>query len=418
MLEYYVKSQARLALLRGKPLAEHIDGLATHLYGEGFTQLTGQRILGLTGKLNEFAFGLGVEKAEEVDDSLVKRFLVEDLRIGGVFRDAESLLRHVTDYLRERGVIASVTLSCAEPEDRFAVLLEGYLSHLVEVRGLRPSTCQACLRYARLLLEWYQKRHGERELTSISGVDVLDFIQESADLHSSGGWRNNLCSLTRSFLRYLRWEGVIDLDLARAVPRVPHWRLQSIPRHIPWDQVRALIDSVDTSTPVGLRDKAVLLCIATLGIRSKEVRTLRLGDIRWRAGEIRLAHTKSRRDRGLPLLPEVGAALADYVLHGRGRLDLPQVFLTHRAPRRAIASSGGIVGIVRKHLERAGIRAPSHGAHVLRHSLATRMVNQGVPIKQVADLLGHASIDTTAIYTKVDLESLSAVALPFPGSDA
>jgi site-specific recombinase XerD len=267
-----------------------------------------------------------------------------------------------------------------------------------------------------LLLEWYAKRHGKRELALISGVDVLDFILGSADLHPSGAWRRNLCSLTRSFLRYLRWEGLIDLDLDRAVPTVPHWRLQSIPRHLPWDQVRALIDSVDTSTPWGLRDKAILLCAATLGLRNQEVRTLRLSDIRWQAGEIRLHETKSRREIALPLLPEVGAAVAEYVQHGRGCLSLPQVFLTHRAPRGAITSSSGVAYIVRKHLERAGIPAPGYGAHVLRHSLATRMVNQGVPIKEIADLLGHASIDTTAIYTKVDTEGLGAVALPFPDS--
>jgi site-specific recombinase XerD len=178
--------------------------------------------------------------------------------------------------------------------------------------------------------------------------------------------------------------------------------------------VQAVIESVDTSTSSGLRDKAVLVLIATLGLRNQEVRNLQLDDIRWRAAEIRLAETKSRRERALPLPQQVGEAIAEYVMHGRPALDVPHVFVRHRAPQGPITSTHGIGDIVRNHLRRAGIRAPSYGAHVLRHSLATRMVNQGVAIKQIADVLGHASIDTTAIYTKVDRRRLSAVALPFP----
>jgi Tol biopolymer transport system component len=176
------------------------------------------------------------------------------------------------------------------------------------------------------------------------------------------------------------------------VPKLPHWRLQSIPRHLPWAQVRALVDSVDTSTPLGLRDRAMLLLIATLGLRNQEVRNLKLTEIHWQAGEIRLAETKSRRERALPLPLELGSALAEYVLQGRPQLEVPQVFVRHRAPLGPITSTNGIGNIVRKHLLRARIPAPSQGAHLLRHSLATRMVNQGVEVKQVADLLGHASV--------------------------
>jgi site-specific recombinase XerD len=172
---------------------------------------------------------------------------------------------------------------------------------------------------------------------------------------------------------------------------------------------------VDTSHPVGLRDKAILLLLATLGLRGHEVRALELRDIAWRAGEIRLPRTKTRRERLLPLLHEVGAALADYLLHGRPSLAVPQVFLRHLAPPGPLTSASSIAWIVRRNLHRAGIAVTRGGAHMLRHSLASKMVNAGVPIESVADVLGHASIDTTAIYTKVDTTTLAAVALPFPG---
>jgi len=416
MLEYYIECPRLLARLRATPLGRNIEGLARRLQGQGFTRRTGQRILGLTGRLNEFVAGLGVEDATGVDAGLVGRFINEELRAEGSFRQAESYLQHMLDHLRAEGVIPEeVEAECQCSDD---LLLSKYDEYLQDVKGLTRSSCQEYRRMARRLFDWYDGRHGERSLARLTGIDVLDYITQLADLHPSGSWRNNLCSLTRAFLRFLRWEGIVEHDLDRVVPTVARWRLQSIPRHLPWEQVETLISSVDTSTPLGLRDKAVLLTIATLGLRNQEVRNLHLGDIRWRAGEIRLAETKSRRARALPLRDDVGAAIAEYVIHGRPRQDVPHVFLRHRAPQGPMTSTNGIGGIVRKHLLRAGIQSPSYGAHVLRHSLATKMVNEGVPIKEIADLLGHVSIDTTAIYTKVDTGSLAAVALPFPGGEA
>ena len=416
MLEFYFKSPKRLERLRCGPLAEHIADLAAKLHRRGFTRATGQRILSLTGRLNGFAAGAGVEEAAGIDDALAERFINEELRAEGTFREAGSLLRHMLEHLRSEGVIQQA--AAARPEDGLASVLGKYDRYLDCVRGLSLSSRSQYVLYARRLIAWWCERHGERPLAHLSGVDVLDFITELAGLNASGSWRNNLCSLTRAFLRYLRWEGIVEVDLDRVVPTLPHWRLQSIPRHLPWAQVRTLIDSVDTSTPLGLRDRAVLLSIATLGLRNQEVRNLKLTEIHWRAGEIRLAETKGRRERALPLLQELGSALAEYVLRGRPPLDVPHVFVRHRAPLGPITSTHGIGDIVGRHLLRARIPAPSHGAHLLRHSLATRMVNQGVEVKQIADLLGHVSIDSTAIYTKVDMPHLAAVALPFPGGDA
>lgn len=416
MIEYFTECPKLQARLRAVPLGEHIDGLARRLHEQGFTRKTGQRILGLTCRLNGFLSRSGVEDATKVNAALVDRFINEELRAEGPFRQAESYLQHLLNHLRTEGVIPEVVGAVCQGADDS--LLAKYDTYLRDVRGLSPSSRPQYKRYARRLLDWHGERYVERSLARLTGVDVLDYVTQLADLHPSGSWRNNLCSLTRVFLRFLRWEGIVDHDLDRVVPTVPRWRLQSIPRHLPWEQVEALISSVDTSTPSGLRDKAVLLTIAILGLRSQEVRNLRLGDIRWRAGEIRLAETKSRRERALPLPDNVGAAIAEYVIHGRPRQGVPHVFLRHRAPQGPITSTQGIGGIVKKHLLRAGIRAPSHGAHVLRHSLATEMVNQGVPIKEIADVLGHVSIDTTAIYTKVDTGSLAAVALPFPGGEA
>jgi len=413
MLEYFYESPWHLRCLRQEPLSEHIDGIAARLHRFGFKRRSGQRILCLTGKFNDFARAVHVETAEEIDESLIKRFIKEELPSHGVFRDAHAVMQHLWEHLCEQGAVSRAI--CSHANDPFDHILRNYAGYLNNVRGLVPTSCSQYLRYSRQFLSWFQNRHGDKSLEQLNGVDILDFIAELGGRHGSAAWRNNLCSHTRVFLRYLRSEGVIAFDLDRAVPKLPQWRLSSIPRHLPWEQVHQLIESVDTSRPIGLRDKAVLLLIATLGLRNQEVRSLQLGDIGWRSGEIRLRETKSRRERVLPLPGTVGAAIADYLLHGRPRIPFPQVFLRHRAPLGPITSTHGIGDIVDRYLLRAGIQASNHGAHLLRHSLATLMVNQAVPIKQIADMLGHATIDTTAIYTKVDIANLAAVALPFPG---
>jgi site-specific recombinase XerD len=341
----------------------------------------------------------------------MRRFLDEKVTDERVL--ASAALGHFGKHLRDQGIMP--TGGIQPSHDPYESTLRNYAGHLCDVRGLALSSRTESLRHARRLLTWLENRHGDGFIDRLNGVDVLEFITEFAGAHPSRSWRNSLCSYTRVFLRYLRWRGIIHADLDRVVPKLRGWRLSNVPRHLAWEDVRKLIDSIDTRKPVGLRDRAVLLLIATTGMRNQEVRCLQLKDIVWRTAEIRLRKTKTRRERVLPLTGEAGSAIADYLLRGRPRIGAPEVFLRHFTPAGPITTTHGIGDIVKKHLRRSGIHASSRGAHLLRHSLATRMVNQSVPIKQIADMLGHTSIDTTAIYTKVDTVNLTAVALPFPG---
>jgi integrase len=194
--------------------------------------------------------------------------------------------------------------------------------------------------------------------------------------------------------------------------------MAGIPDSLPWADVRRLIDSIDISDPVGKRDRALLILVATTGMRNGELRRLELGDIRWREGEVYLRRTKSRRDRVVPLLTEAGSALSDYILHGRPQGQERRIFLCQRPPVRAFRTSGTVSAIVGRRLARLGIRPVRAGTHLLRHSLASHMVRQERPLKEIADLLGHQHIDTTAVYVKVALPQLAMVALPFPGGAA
>ena len=412
MLELYFNHPDRLCDLRQGPLAKRIDDFAAELYKLGYSRSTGRRHLRIVGKFSKFAQAGGIKNAEQIDEKLIERFINRKSISGNMRSDAKRAMRHMLKCIYPIGARPKPLPPAA---GAFETMLTRYNDHLRDVRGLSPGTREKYLRGARRFYAWLQTRDKNKPLSALTGIDVLAFITDLVKRHPSGAWRNSLCVETRVFLRYLYWEEIIKVKLDRTVPKVAGWRLGTIPRHLPWEQVRLLIDSVDTSSPVGKRDKAVLLLLSVLGLRNQEVRELKLADIDWRAAEIRLSKTKALRERVLPLTQAVGAALADYILHGRPHHDSPYIFFYHYAPKVPITSTHGIGDIVRRGMRRLGIRAPSYGAHILRHSLATRMVNRGVPIKQIADVLGHVSIDTTAIYTKVNKENLATVALPFPG---
>ena len=411
MLDFYFSSEGRKRQFRKGPLSEHMDGMAAEFQQSSYARTTAQRILSVIGQVNRF-IGLVKVTLDEVDESVAERFLEDALVADGYCRDGPRAMHHLLGYLRSRGLIAPPPPVVPHP---FGTTLEGFEDYLRDVRGLALSTRTSSVTGARLFIDWLRNRYGEDALDSLVGTDVLEYISERLSQYTSRSSRGHVCSQTRGFLKYLYASGTITTDLTRTVPRVSTPRLASLPQGLPWKEVRAMIDSIDTCHPDGLRDKAILLLLAMLGLRSGEVRALELDHVDWRAAELRLPYTKTRCERVLPLVQEVGAALADYVLHGRPTVDVPQIFLRHGPRPGPINTSNTIIWIIRRHLAGAGIQHPQGGAHMLRHSLATRMVNEGVPIKSVADVLGHVSINTTAIYTKVDTTTLTRVALPFPG---
>lgn len=413
MLESYFKSRNYINDLRKEPFGNCLDGFASELQRLGYSRRFGRRILWNIGRFNRYARRVSLRDPERLDEKLLSGFLKKRSTTDYMLSDNRRAIKHFLKYL-ERDDLLKRPNPC-QRDGRFGQLLSRYDAHLLDVRGLAPYTRESYLRGASHLHDWLKRRYKNKSIEELTGADILEFITQSMEVHSSPSWRRNIGGQTRGFLRYLQWEGIIKNDLARVVPSVPCRRLSSIPRHLCWNQVRKLIASVKTDSAIGKRDKAMLLLFAMLGLRNQEVRKLRLNDIDWRSGKIHLLKTKNYRERILPLTQEVGDALADYLLNGRPHSNVPNVFLRHLTPVGAITSTHGVGDVVERHLKQAGIQSPSYGAHILRHSLATHMVNREVPIKHIADVLGHASIDTTAIYTKVNRTQLATVAMPFPG---
>jgi len=221
----------------------------------------------------------------------------------------------------------------------------------------------------------------------------------------------------RSFFRSLYLRGDIDSDLAAAVPTVAYWRLATLPKFIPPEQVQRILRSCNQRTTTGQRDYTILLLLARLGLRAGEVVALRLDDIEWEAGELIIRGKGARRDR-LPLPQDVGKALVRYLRDGRPCCSTRRVFICMKAPRRGFANSSDISTIVRRAIERAGLQLTHKGAHVLRHSLATEMLRKGASLAEIGEVLRHRCLNTTQIYAKVDLVALRTLAQPWPGGEA
>jgi len=320
-------------------------------------------------------------------------------------------LGHFIEFLRCERVIPAekVPTSQLTPAEQCA---QGYEQYLREERVLAQATI---INYVPFIGRFLKDRFGTGpvKLSSLRATDVVRFVQRQARLLRPKRAKL-LTTALRSFLQYARYCGEIELDLAMAVPCVANWSMPSIPRGIAPDQVRRLLSQIDRRTAVGRRDYAILLLLARLGLRSGEVVFLELEDIDWTGGCLSV-HGKGGRRTQLPLPKDVGEAIVAYLRHGRPRSTSRRVFLRARAPVRGFLSQCAVGSIVRHALLRAGIEAPTTGAHQFRHGLATQMLGQGASLAQIGELLGHKSPETTKIYTKVDLNALRTLALPWPG---
>lgn len=291
-------------------------------------------------------------------------------------------------------------------------LVAAYERHQRRTRGPHPITLRTYTYYVRLFLRAVLDED-PIDVRKLRASDAIEFLSATTSVYHTRTVKLIATSL-RSFFAFLRFEGVGDAGLQAAVPTVAGWRLATLPRSLGEEEHRRLLASLDASTPCRRRDRAILMCLSGLGLRAREVAELRLDDLDWRAGVVRIRTRKTGRGAVLPLPHDAGRAIAAYLRDGRPTSRARQVFLIHRG-RKGEPIGGPVVShAVETALMRAGIDAPSRGAHLLRHTFATRLVRRGASLKEIADVLGHRSLDTTTIYAKVDLPSLAEVALPWP----
>ena len=248
-------------------------------------------------------------------------------------------------------------------------LLTEFDCYLTEVRGLSPGTRRAYRRHVREFLDT-RFPSGIITATEISARYLYCYASEHASRGKPGSSKTAITAL-RSLIGYLAIRGDCSLSLASAVPSVPHWRRSILPRVLSEQQVATLLASFDRAKPIGLRDYAIALCLARLGLRAGEVARLSLDDINWRAASLSIHGEKSRRVSVLPLLEEVGNALVDYVSNARPATSERRIFVSHaRGPQEGRPVEGGAIGqVIRRAIERSGIHVTHAGPHTLRHTL-------------------------------------------------
>jgi len=398
-------SNARAVRIRG-PLTKYVDGFCDELSRQGYTPEPACVQLRLMAHLSRWLEDESLE-AGDLNPARLEDFLGARRAAG-----CRELLSHrglvpLTLYLNGLGVVPPVPDSVPTPND---LVVGAYRRHLVVDRGLAATTVAHYIAVARdVLAQW---ENAGRELAGVSAGDVSALVL-GACRHRNVPSAKALVSALRSWLRFLAAEGLTAQDLAGAVPAVAGWRGGWIPRGLSEAEVTAVLGSVDTTTAVGLRDRAVLVLFARLALRAGEVAGLVLDDVDWRQGEIVICGKGSRRDR-LPLPVDVGEALVAYVRDGRPRVPSRALFLRAHAPLVGL-SPDGLGGIVACAGNRAGVRA---SAHRLRHSAATAMLRGGASLSEVGQVLRHADVATTAIYAKVDHQALRTLAQRWPGGPA
>lgn len=346
------------------------------------------------------------------DESEVKAFMDKACKLGPAHRClASTALVGFLEHLRRRGLIRRP--SPKVPATTLLRLEQDYADFLRHEKGLAELSLKVYLPVAVKLLRYLASETGGVFVRRLNATVIRRFLLKHAQDRSSESVRLLAISL-RSFLRFLHARGEIGGDLTAAVPSVRKWRQTSVPKKLTPAEVDRVLAAPDQKTAIGRRDHAVLLLLAKLGLRAGEIISLQLGDLHWRAGEILIRGKGSRQDL-LPLPREVGAAIARYLRLDRGVRQTQHVFLRGNAPRAPLTGPASIGHIVRRSLLCAGVERPKHvAAHLFRHTIASRMLQHGARLPDIAQVLRHRSCNSTEIYAKIDLGSLNEVIRPWP----
>jgi len=397
-----------LCSLHNGPLAPHIESFAVLLSQQGYCRANGWQKIKLVADLSRWLQKRQIS-LKQLNEGRADAFLRARWKQVSRQSGDQITTRQLLQHLRQSQAIPSASMTPNEIE----LLQEQYSSFLLQERALGQASIEQYVIVVRRFL-CHRFQTGKVRLEKLRAKDVTDFVLHDS---SNRGRRSAqfMATVLRSFLQFLLQHGRITTNLAAAVPTVAGWRQSELPRFLEARQVEKILRSCDRRRKVGKRDYAILLLLARLGLRAGEVASLSLDDINWRAGELLIRGKGPRVDK-LPLLQDVGQALVDYLQKGRPDCSSRRVFIQCKAPYVGFPNPpNAVCGIVRRALARAQVHSRHHGAHVLRHSLATRMLGKGASLAQIGQVLRHHQVQTTEIYAKVDLGALRGLALAWPG---
>ena len=415
MLECCCRRQHVCRRLRANPLGSVLERFACYLLDRGHNSCCIQQYLQAA---EHFGRWLGIRRIDPaaLSTSVVRRFIERHLprcRCGRPAPCNRICVRAALQHL----------LRCTERwNDSFAdqatgsqaarVVIEEFDQYLQRVAGLAQATRLYRRRYAREFLE-VMFPHGPVRWERITPALVMNWVADYVR-RCSPATGQVAASALRSLLRFAQLQGFCQAELVAAVPWIPVWKRGGNRKSLTGQQVCGLLNSFDRTTVNGRRDYAMALCMTDLGLRVSEVASLCLEDLDWRNSTMRIALSKGRYARILPLPQRVGSAIAAYLRHDRPSTAHRQLFLRHRAPIAEPVSKELIRGSIRRAYADCGLDRRFTGTHVLRHTAACLMHERGATLKEIADLLGHRPLDTTVVYARANLPALATAALPWP----
>ncbi len=375
-------------------------------------------IWGYRGALKHF-LSWAVADRLEISKAAVRRFLnghLADCKCRGRVQRGivtiRSALNHLLTILGETRLASEVTFPAHVDTE-----LRAYCDYASDICGLAPATLISRRQWiGRFLVHQFPK--GNINVLRLSPKRIQDFFTSRCQGYRPGT-AQVVASAVRSYLRFrsLRHADRVDSLLA-AVPSAACWRLATLPQYLEADELASLMAGFDRKLPQRQRDYAIVRCLVDLGLRACEVAALGLDDIDWKNGILTVRTGKSQRSDVLPLPSATGRAIAEYLHKARPATESRAVFVRHRAPLHLPVNASVIRSVVRQAAVRSGLAHRLHSPHRLRHTAATRMLHRGASLKQIADILRHRSLDTTAIYAKVDVPRLATIAQPWPGGAA
>ena len=390
-------------------LGTHIDAFSTFLFKRGYHRMGVLRRIRGVPLVEKRLKRMGCRS----DSDLLPDVLADcGPAVGKAHTDmsAGPTVRLLGQYFYEVGLFKIPPAGPIETK-----LLE-YGEYLKSVRGFAPSTAENHLMTSRDFLGKFCPEERLPLLRKLSHQDIESYVCDCGK-RIGRGYLQHIVARLRGLLRYLasRGEVPLGLDLQIDTPRL--YRGEKLPRSLPWNVVRKLLKSIDTSRPSGMRDYAMLCLVTTYGLRVSEVIDLKLEDLDWRKETIRVPQIKAATPLILPLTQQVGNAILRYLKKGRPPSERREVFLRHRTPAGMLARTA-VSDAFRLWSRRSGLPIPFQGAHCLRHSYAVHLLREGTSIKTIGDVLGHRSLESTCVYLRLSIEDLRSVPLNLPSSAA
>lgn len=415
-LESVFECPRTLDKLRGGPLGGLMDGFCSDLLDDGFAPGTVRRHLSNVGHLDTYIDSQNHSQVQSLSAQTVNEFLLQlpskaknrgpiDKHIGSV----KFSINRFINYLRTLGRFEPMVKTVL-----YKPLLMAYLEWLEKQQHAAFGTIKVRARSISQFLQWLGRQATPQGCGSLTAEQVEDFFLTHGAAKGRSAQRSMQAAL-RTFLRFCLQRGYIQQPLDRAVPTLRTYKLSTVARGFSDEQALKLLQCIDRLSHAGRRNYAICQLLYTYGVRGGQVRALRLEDVDWTRNQILFRALKHGKDALLPLTQVAGGSLLDYLQNTRPGCQDTHLFLTLRAPYRALQSSSVLSNMINYYIQSANLQVACKGAHAFRHGFASRMLTQGHSLKAIADVLGHRHLSSTFIYTKVDFGHLQTVALPWPG---